>query len=357
MHRGTQHTSPTILGPARPELRPPRGGARPATGRWGAPVGELVRELVGGLLGLTVAAVALVLLGTVARGGPAASARPDDVLLALLAWLGVALAAWLAVGSLLVVLSLLPGTAGRVARDVGARVTPVAVRRCLTLVLGASVGSVALPAAPLSTAGSGPVARDTAAALDAMPVAPHGAASSSPSGSSATPVDPVASPAFVPSLPAQSPGHATASGLGDPGFAPSQPDPPAAASPRANGRPGGSVPVPGYVPSAPAPVLDAQRSRLLAPSPRSAWATHDLVTVRRGDSLWALAARHLGAGASDVEVAREWPRWYAANRSVIGDDPDLLVPGQQLRPPEHPATPFDATAGRTDGPTGRGAAR
>ena len=70
------------------------------------------------------------------------------------------------------------------------------------------------------------------------------------------------------------------------------------------------------------------------------------MTVRRGDSLWSIASRHLGAGASEVQVAREWPRWYAANRDVIGDDPDLLVPGRQLRPPApegaSPLTPGSA---------------
>ena len=75
------------------------------------------------------------------------------------------------------------------------------------------------------------------------------------------------------------------------------------------------------------------RSRLLVPSPRVAAATQDVVTVHRGDSLWAVAARHLGPGTSDAQIAREWPRWYAANRDVVGDDPDLLVAGQQLRPP------------------------
>ena len=57
----------------------------------------------------------------------------------------------------------------------------------------------------------------------------------------------------------------------------------------------------------------------------------------RGDSLWAIAARHLGPGATDAEVAREWPRWYAANRDTIGADPDLLLPGQVLRVPGSPA--------------------
>ena len=46
-----------------------------------------------------------------------------------------------------------------------------------------------------------------------------------------------------------------------------------------------------------------------------------------GDSLWSLAARHLGPGADATEVAEAWPRWWEANRAVVGDDPDLLLPG------------------------------
>lgn len=57
------------------------------------------------------------------------------------------------------------------------------------------------------------------------------------------------------------------------------------------------------------------------------------VVVERGDSLWSIAARQLGPMASDVDIAVHWPKWYGANRDVIGDDPGLLVPGQILNPP------------------------
>ena len=38
----------------------------------------------------------------------------------------------------------------------------------------------------------------------------------------------------------------------------------------------------------------------------------------------------LGPTATDAEIADAWPLWYAANRAVIGADPNLLQPGQQL---------------------------
>lgn len=57
------------------------------------------------------------------------------------------------------------------------------------------------------------------------------------------------------------------------------------------------------------------------------------VVVKAGDSLWSLAAAQLGPLATDVEVARQWPRWFQANRAVIGPDPNLLLPGQILRIP------------------------
>ncbi|HET9383374.1 MAG TPA: transglycosylase family protein [Streptomyces sp.] len=45
-------------------------------------------------------------------------------------------------------------------------------------------------------------------------------------------------------------------------------------------------------------------------------------TVRAGDSLWAIADS-LGLDAG-------WPGLYAANRGTVGDDPDLILPGQKL---------------------------
>ena len=61
------------------------------------------------------------------------------------------------------------------------------------------------------------------------------------------------------------------------------------------------------------------------------------MVVRRGDTLWSIAARQLGADASEAEVAAAWPL-FAANRAVVGADPDLLLPGQVLRAPEAAAS-------------------
>lgn len=57
------------------------------------------------------------------------------------------------------------------------------------------------------------------------------------------------------------------------------------------------------------------------------------VVVRPGDSLWSIAADELGPHAPAPAVAARWPAWWAANRSVVGDDPALIHPGQRLRPP------------------------
>ncbi|QOV39326.1 LysM peptidoglycan-binding domain-containing protein [Streptomyces ferrugineus] len=43
-------------------------------------------------------------------------------------------------------------------------------------------------------------------------------------------------------------------------------------------------------------------------------------TVREGDTLSGIAARH----------GTTWQRLHAANKSVIGGDPDVIVPGQRL---------------------------
>jgi nucleoid-associated protein YgaU len=55
--------------------------------------------------------------------------------------------------------------------------------------------------------------------------------------------------------------------------------------------------------------------------------------VRGGDSLWLIATQHLPPDASDSEIDSAWRAWYSTNQQVIGDNPDLIQPGQQLLPP------------------------
>ena len=57
------------------------------------------------------------------------------------------------------------------------------------------------------------------------------------------------------------------------------------------------------------------------------------VVVRRGDTLWALARRDLGPRAGNAAVAGRWHAIYALNRGLVGADPDVIHPGQQLRLP------------------------
>lgn len=83
--------------------------------------------------------------------------------------------------------------------------------------------------------------------------------------------------------------------------------------------------------------------------PRAARAV-EVVVVRPGDTLWDIARRHLPAGATDAQVARAWPRWYAANRAVIGPDPDVIQPGQRLRAPVRTTTTAGTPSSSLDRP-------
>lgn len=61
-------------------------------------------------------------------------------------------------------------------------------------------------------------------------------------------------------------------------------------------------------------------------------------TVEPGDSLWRIAAlvlRSPGTGEpTSADIAQFWPVIYDANRTLIGDNPNLIFPGQQLVIPE-----------------------
>lgn len=66
---------------------------------------------------------------------------------------------------------------------------------------------------------------------------------------------------------------------------------------------------------------------------QNAAGTVDTVTVERGDSLWRITAGLLPADASDGDIAQAWPLLYRQNRDLIGDNPSLIHPGQELTIP------------------------
>lgn len=56
-------------------------------------------------------------------------------------------------------------------------------------------------------------------------------------------------------------------------------------------------------------------------------------TVRPGDSLWLIAAAHLPDTATVAQIDARCRELYALNESVIGADPNLILPGMQLQLP------------------------
>jgi hypothetical protein len=58
------------------------------------------------------------------------------------------------------------------------------------------------------------------------------------------------------------------------------------------------------------------------------------IVVQPGDTLWRIAARDLGPGASGAAITEAWHAWYQANRAVIGPNPSIIRPGQQLQAPD-----------------------
>jgi hypothetical protein len=241
------------------------------------------------LAGVAVAVGDGVLLGAVRpRFAPAlavlahphaalARSGADGALLPVLSTLVWSAAAWLGLGLLAAVASGLPGLAGRA----GALVARLLLPRAARAVLAGSAGLGVL-LAPVA-AGAAP-APHPAPAPAATPPAPAWPVPSSTSAARTPPVWPVARSSAPPS-------------------------------------PAASVPT--------TPPASAAPTRHASDPAR--------VTVRPGDSLWAITARRLGSRATPARVAAEWPRWFAANHAVIGDDADLIRPGQELAPPARPA--------------------
>jgi hypothetical protein len=209
---------------------------------------------------------------------------PDGAVIELAAPLLWMVGCWLELALCSILAATLPGAAGRVGRRVGATITPPLLARLLSGAVGAGV-----VLSPVATAWASPSPPASAGIAIGWPTdSPTPALGSSPTPPFGQPVSP---PHSV---------HLS-----------TQP-----------GRPAGS-PLPRRpTPTAPEPA---------APGPAGPVAGG--VTVRAGDSLWLIAAHRLGATAADSAIAAEWPRWYAANRTLVGPDPALITPGTHLSTP------------------------
>lgn len=78
----------------------------------------------------------------------------------------------------------------------------------------------------------------------------------------------------------------------------------------------------------------ADEPTVAAPAAVPAATIHEVV---RGESLWRIAAATIEQRTShrptSAVVAGFWPAIYERNRPIIGDDPNLILPGQLLEIP------------------------
>jgi hypothetical protein len=235
------------------------------------------------LLGLVwqVAEATAGAFGDVAAAGPA---RPEDVVGGLAGGAMFALLAWLLLAVVASAAAVLLPAGRRQATAVGRAVAPAVLRHLVAALLGAAV------------VGAAPASADVGGVRIVSP------SCATPRETAATPVSREAEPVGVSAA-----WNPTA--VVSPGWLPTEPvvRPPA--------RPGAD----------PSVVTSSRR--------RTTVTIDDEVVVRRGDTLWSLAERHLGPAATAVRVNQEWPRWFAANRSVLTHGPDHLVAGMRLTPP------------------------
>jgi hypothetical protein len=210
----------------------------------------------------------------IAAAGPAG---PADGILLVAALGGALLSLWLGLGTTLSALSALPGAVGTACRRLAGRIAPATVRKVVAFVLGTTL---------------------TAALVPGNAVAGHDAPRR----------------AVV-----------TAAGHVMDGLVDAAPDP----SFRFVSDPLHDT---GDMEAAPPPSWSPERPV----SPVRPVSLEDGVVVHRGDTLWSIAARHLDPSATAADIDAECHRWFAANRAVIGDDANLILPGQLLSPPPSP---------------------
>ena len=218
------------------------------------------------------------------------TAGPDALVLVVASATAWACWAWGALGLLLTAASALPGWAGRSAGSLLPGLLPAAARRAAALAIGVGLTATAPLALP---SGPPPVALTTMA--DHRPTQPATVLEDGSRSDERVRFD-------WPSAPPTAPTPST-------------------------------VPAPSTVPSpSTLPTPSA------APPSGPDWPTAPGHVVLRGDCLWDIARDHLsrdraGQSVSDADVATAVHAWWQANETVIGPDPDRLLPGQVLRPP------------------------
>ena len=265
-----------------------------------------LRTVVGRALALggaatTCGVLAAVLAARVADLAPRGGAQADDLVeLAVLAG-GVLVLLWLAGSAAVAAVCLAARSAGLAWCGGEAwvrRFAPGMVRRALVLVVAAGIG-----AASVAPASAGPVlAPPTSSAPTATTSAADGA------GLDLGWVVTDGAPGAGTPRPAAAP-------------TPAHEDEPPASS-------GTAVAATTPPPTAPLP-----GATWLSPSRAPLDTQPVTVVVVRGDTLWDIAARHLGPAATPAQIAAAWPAWYAANAATIGPDPGLIRPGQVLLVP------------------------
>jgi resuscitation-promoting factor RpfA len=299
---------------------------------------------------------------------------PVAPLLALLALGAQGLAAYLLLVLGLRLLALLPGVLGRLAAGAALRLTPVAVRRALDLLLGgallAQVTLASLPARaaaappPLATMATttAPAGRSPAPLPPWLTPRPQPRSTGPAHAPETTPVPtpassgavPTAQPAVPGAAPARAPGGSGATSATGPGAAggrtaagPAGRPPATAADPagpeapsRAERGAAGAGAEAAGAPQAPGaePVPRHGRDRPERAEALDGTPANGGYTIRAGDTLWGIAAAHLPpARRSAAAIDRYWRQVYRANRAVLGPDPDLIHPGTRLRlPPDQP---------------------
>ena len=72
--------------------------------------------------------------------------------------------------------------------------------------------------------------------------------------------------------------------------------------------------------------VDSDTNEELQPAPEPS----ERLMVYPGDTLWSISQRHLGPQASPQQIANEAERIFELNRDRIGEDPSMLMPGEEL---------------------------